>query len=220
MVALVGHRRMTGLRAASLIAVALIVASCGGGGSGTPTGAGGNGGAGTGGPAGTPVAQCNETITTFCKRRAACAVEAGTTFDEASCVKELGIIIGCERTTSSFTNCLADTKVVSCPLTRLPESCSDPIAKTPLSAEQMKCDELGGVFCRWVAKCDGITPTAAQLQNCQTLFFQDFDCFFAMSVNEQCIADLPMAPCDEPDGGTADGGSSTPSCDDPITYVP
>jgi hypothetical protein len=229
----VGNRRLAVLGAVSLMALAI---GCGGGGGATTDGgagtgggnagtgggnAGTSGGAGTGAPAGSAVAQCNEFVDTFCTRSVTCAVDAGAN-DKATCVRRLGVYVGCERATTSFAECLQDTKALSCSSLAAgpPPSCDEPIGTTPLSTAQMKCIELAGVYCAWSAKCQNLTPTAAQLANCQGLVADDFGCFFATNVVQACIDDLPTAPCAPPDGGAVDASAPvTPSCDDPITLV-
>jgi hypothetical protein len=218
---------MAVLGAVSLMAVvAGSVAGCGGGGgtadgSAGTSGSAGMGGAGTGAPAGTPVAQCNEFVDTFCGRSVACAQDAGTV-DKETCVRRFGVLVGCERATTAFTTCLDDTKLLSCSSLTVgpPPSCDDPINKIPFSTAQMKCIELAGVYCSWSAKCQMLTPTAAQLQNCQNLVADDFGCLFATNVVQACIDDLPNASCVPPDAGAVDASAPvTPSCEDPITLV-
>jgi hypothetical protein len=226
----VGHRRLAVLGAVSLLAIASgFVAGCGGGGAATDGGSAGTGGgsagtsggtAGTGAP-GSPVAQCNEVVETYCARSVACLVDAGAN-DKATCVRRFGVFVGCERAVTSFAECLNDTKVVSCSTLAAgpPASCQDPIGSVPLSTAQMKCFELAGVYCAWSAKCQNLTPTTAQLQNCTDLVADDFGCFFATAVSQACIDDLPGASCSPPDGGAADASAPiTPSCADPITLV-
>lgn len=210
---MVGHRRTAVLGAMSFIAMVLSVASCGGG-SGGATGTAGTGG-------GTPGADCNEVIKTACNRTSVeCAngADAGVNA-EADCNKVLQVVIGCERATSSFADCLKDTKAISCSSLSagLPPSCDEPRSKVPLSPAQMKCNELGLAACSWDARCAGVTPQPDALLACQQDFFFDLDCIFAESVNEQCTADLPTASCGAADAGTA---PLPPSCNGAITYIP
>jgi hypothetical protein len=230
---------MAGLGATSVTAALFAIvsissmifgASCGGGSSATGTagtGGGGNGAAGTGGggsgppPSGSPAADCAEAEKTICKRSASCDADAGAGAEE-QCLAEFQTVFGCDRATMSFADCLTDVKLVSCSSlkTSFPGSCEDPFFSIPLSPAQMKCDDLGGALCRRSAKCQGITPTAAQLEACMAEFFADADCLFATAVNEQCAADVAAAPCAAPDAGaTPDAGAITPACEKPITWV-
>jgi len=85
--------------------------------------------------------------------------------------------------------------------------------------------DLAEAACEKSAKCDGITPTAADLQNCQAGVYGDLGCPLATAVGatfDQCITDLTNAACTSADAGTdagADGGSALPSCDTALTFA-
>jgi hypothetical protein len=228
-----GSRRIGAAGATSLLAVVLVGASCGGGGAASSDA---TGSAGTGGSAapGTPVAQCKEVVSTLCNRDNSChPSQMATAQNLMDCQTLNGIAFGCDRATVSFGDCLTDVKVVSCaslfPATGsgLPPSCNDPIDAIPLSTAQQKCGDLAEVVCERSAGCQGITPSPAQLQNCQLQAFSDLDCLFAIDVSatfDQCLKDLPAFPCQNPDGGAGDGGmpseAGVPSCNDPLVFPP
>lgn len=229
---MVGHRRMATLPAMSLIAIVISVAACGGGSSGASdggsgsagTGGGGTTGGGGGTSGGTPVALCKELISTFCSRSDSCQGIVGTPQEQADCEKFENVEFGCDRAASTgFPACLSDVKLLSCTALfnvnglNLPQTCEEPLNTIPLSAAQMKCAELAHTICQKIFKCDGTTPTTAELSACDSEAFFEIQCNFVVDVGptiDQCIADFPNSTCPSlPDAGT-DGGMMTtvPSC--------
>jgi hypothetical protein len=237
--------------AAALTAVVFAFAACGGGGSSTPhdgaagsTGTsgstGGSGSTGTSGstgggghvaPSGTPVALCQQLVSTICMRLKACpnVLQDPTTFVEADCERAENVEFGCDRASAmTFPDCVNDVQTVSCAglfsatngLT-LPPSCDDPLNTIPLSTAQSKCADLAGADCMRLAQCLGITPTADQLQQCQIDDYSSAGCGLATDVGptyDQCLMDLGTAPCPPPDGG-APVDAALPSCDKAIVFV-
>jgi hypothetical protein len=224
-----GFRRISALHCASLIGVFLAGASCGGGAaqpdSGS-TGSAGTGGAGTSGGGTTPVAQCNQLVSTLCTRLNTCNMLDGSAQDQSDCNTLENVEFGCDRATSAnFPTCLSDVKLLSCaalfpPMVGLvaPASCDEPLNTIPLSTAQMKCADLAAVICDKIAMCDGIMPTQADLLQCQQDVYSQIGCGFAVDVGPmyaQCLQDFPNSSCATADGGAAaDGGmmGSVPSC--------
>jgi len=217
---------------------ALIGASCGGGSSAAPdsggAGQGGGGGSGAGGAVsgattGTP--GCAQVATAICTRELACApTDAGALPTQADCVRLETVALTCDlATTQDFGGCINVLRSSACAdlasASSLP-SCAVPIDAVPLSPAQMKCGDFVLAACQKSATCQGITPTAAQLQNCQARAYADFGCSLAMTVGttfNQCITDLGNAPCVNADGGAsdggADGGAPLPSCATALTFA-
>lgn len=225
-------KRIVTLSGAGFIAVLLIGASCGGGGSAAPDGGGagqtgGNAGQ-TGGGATTGPQGCAQVAQVLCMREIACApADAGTTITQADCVRLEGISLTCDSaTTEDFSACIGILKSTSCTdldsASALP-SCSNPINMIPLSDPQMKCGDFAQAVCQKSATCQGVTPTAAQLQNCTTQAYSDIGCSLAMSVGatfNQCLTDVGASSCPSADGGAgSDAGTALPSCDTAITFA-
>jgi hypothetical protein len=203
-----------------------------GGSSGAAGAAGAGGSTGGGGAgAGTPVALCKQVVATVCMRLKSCpgALPDPTTFVQADCERVENVEFGCDRATSiAFQQCLIDVTTVSCaalfsPTTglELPPSCAAPLNSIPLSMAQQKCADLAGADCMRLAQCLGITPTAAQLQQCQIDDYANAGCGLAVDVGPtfaQCLKDLGTAPCPA-DGGAPDAGGVVPSCDNAIVFV-
>jgi hypothetical protein len=228
-----GYRRTRSFGAAVLFAAVLASAGCGGGSAttdGAATGsAGSTGTGGTGAPSGTPVALCQQLVTTVCMRLKSCNVlQNPAMFVEADCEKAENVEFGCDRATSTmFPDCVNDVKTVSCAglfsqtngLT-LPPSCDNPLNTIPLSPAQTKCADLAGADCMRLAQCLGITPTADQLQQCQIDDYANAGCGLAVDVGptyQQCLTDLGTAPCPADGGAPPDGG--LPSCMNAIVFV-
>lgn len=244
-----GFQPIRSFRGAAVLASVLACAACGGGSSGGggagsgmsgsgggSTGSGGKAGAtggstGAGGVvSGTPVALCNQLVTTICTRLKSCMVVSDpTTFVEADCEKVENVEFGCDRATSTaFPDCVSDVQTVSCAglfsMTDglvLPPSCDDPVNTIPLSAAQQKCADLAEADCTRIFQCAGQTPSADDLQNCQIEDYGNAGCGFATDVGptyQQCLTDLGTAPCPTDAGtGTPDGG--LPSCANAIVFV-
>jgi hypothetical protein len=219
-----GFRGMHSSNGASLLGLAVLtiwVGACGGGG----------GSKADAGATGTPTELCTRLATTICTRAQSCNV-ASATFVQATCVMRDTVAFGCDRATSAnFPACVNDVEAISCaglfsPTAGLilPPSCDDPINTIPLSDSQSKCDDLAVADCQWGAACLGITPTAAQLQACEVDDFSTNNCLFTTAVGatyDQCLADIPKAPCPPADGGASTGtdASALPSCDNALIYV-
>jgi hypothetical protein len=232
-----GTLRNRSVGGSAVLAILLACASCGGGSAsadGAATGGAGKGGgtgaAGTSGlPSGTPVALCKKLVSTICMRLLSCNVLMNpTTFVEADCETAENVEFGCERASAAtFPACVADVTAVSCaglfsPTQGLilPPSCDDPLNTIPLSTAQTKCADLAGADCARLAQCLGITPTAAQLQQCQIDDYANAGCGLATAVGptfDQCLQDLSTAPCPADGGAPPDGG--VPSCDNAIVFV-
>ena len=161
-------------------------------------------------------------------RELACApADAGATITQADCVRLEGVALTCaSATTEDFGACIGILKSATCTdldsASTLP-SCSNPINMIPLSDAQMKCGDFAQAICQKSATCQGVTPTAAQLQNCTAQAYSDIGCSLAMSVGatfNQCITDVGASACPSTDGGTgSDGGAALPSCDTAITFA-
>jgi hypothetical protein len=154
-------------------------------------------------------------------------VKDPSTFVEADCERMEDVDFGCDRATSLlFPDCVSDVTNVSCAGLfsqtaglQLPPSCDDPVNSIPLSNAQLRCADLALADCMRLAQCEGITPTADQLQQCQIDDYSSAGCGFAVDVGPtyaQCSADLATAPCSG-DGGAPDGG--VPSCSTAIVFV-
>jgi hypothetical protein len=221
-----GFRGMRSTRGVGVLRVVVLttLGACGGGGGKASPDAGATG---------TPVELCSQLVSTICARLKSCNLVDTTTFDEAACVRSETVEFGCERAISTgFPTCVTDVNGISClglfSTTQgliLPPSCDEPVNTVPLSDPQTKCGDLAAADCQWGAACLGITPTATQFQNCVVNDFSLNDCGFATDVGttyNQCLQDIPKAPCPPPDGGAGDAGTDgggLPSCANAITYV-
>jgi hypothetical protein len=139
------------------------------------------------------------------------------------------IEFGCDRAMSAgFAGCITDVNSLSCASLftanglATPASCDEPLNSIPLSDAQMKCIALAQVICQQGAACAAITmPSAAELAQCAQDVAIQIQCGFAVGVSatyDQCLADLPNAPCSSVDGSAMDGGTdggsapAVPSC--------
>lgn len=233
---------------AVIVGWALALAACGGGSSKSypdagngPPGTGGTGGAGpvggTGGAVvatGTPTQQCNQLAMVICTRAAQCPGLMPPPV--AVCQNEFSVQFSCDLATAGdFTSCVADTNLLSCASlfnggVSLPGACDDPIGNIPLSDAQKKCYGLVDAICGRDFQCQGVTPNASDLQNCEAS--APIDCLLATGVGASyaaCLAGVPTWACDtsSADGGTVggDGGMTSmmplhPECTGVITLAP
>ena len=239
-----GFQSIRSFCGAAVLAVVLASSACGGGssssgagGSGVTGSAGNKGGAagnagsaGAGGvPTGTPVALCNQVISTICMRLKSCnALQDPTKFVEADCERAENVEFGCDRATSTaFPDCVSDVQTVSCASLftanglALPGACDAPLNMIPLSAAQQKCADLAQADCTRFFQCSNETPTADVLQTCQIDDYGNAGCGFATDVGpsyQQCLTELAAVPC-LPDGGGPDPDAGVPSCMNALVFV-
>jgi hypothetical protein len=204
------------------------------GATGTAGAVGTAGATGTAGAAAanTPVGQCEQFVSTFCRRLIECEPSDGGP-DMTTCNTLFLTAFNCSAATATNTTsipvCISDVAGESC--TTLfdatsggfnePGSCSTALDNIPLSDAQNKCVSLVEEACDPTDVCLG-QPLAntTDVGDCVTQGVSDLLCQFVTGESatfNQCLSDL----CVPPDGGTPDGGAALPaSCNDPVTFPP
>jgi hypothetical protein len=212
-------------------------------GAGTGTAGAGSGTAGStgaaGGAAAGAVQSCKSFAKAICTRANDCRMLNKTAQDIATCTMAQDIVINCDGATSAgYATCLKDFNLLSCdslfPASglMLPGSCTTPLNTTPLSAAQMKCDDLGRAFCAREFECAKVAlPTQDETEACAADYFSDdiLGCSLVTAVSSNynsCVASVAKLDCPNPDGGapadagatTADGSAAPGPCTNVFTW--
>lgn len=198
-------------------------------------------GPGTDGAASTPVAECQQFVTTFCNRLSTtCADPGGMPPDEAACNRQTRVAAGCDRATESFATCVTDLNAQTCATlappggeVTLPPSCITVLGKIPVSEPQTKCRGLIRTACEREIRCGTTTLTVEMCG--QEIESTQIPCAYVTMVGatyDQCLQEIKAwactpsaadggAPVDaRPDGGAdAAPPSPTPSCSRVLTVV-
>jgi hypothetical protein len=184
--------------------------------------------------AGTPVAQCNQFVSTFCTRLNSCAPSDGGP-DTATCNELFQGAFNCSAATTTNTSniglCISDVGGESCATLfdsttgafNEPGSCQMALENIPLSDAQNKCVDLVDVLCDPVDICNNVAPAdATDFQSCEADGVQQLGCLFVTGESTTyptCISDLCTTAADA--GTDPDGGATIPAtCNNVLTFPP
>ncbi|HEX4405086.1 MAG TPA: hypothetical protein VH560_09680 [Polyangia bacterium] len=178
--------------------------------------------------ANTPEGQCDQFVTTFCKRLNECEPSDGGT--DSSCEALFQVGFRCAGATSTaFPTCISDVAGLSCaglfdPTNgfQAPASCTTPL-DIPITDAQNKCLDLVDVLCDPTEICNNVTPTdVTDFESCEDEGVQDLGCLFVTGESTTyptCIRDLCSTSADA--GTDPDAGVTTPlSCNNVLTFPP